>query len=897
MLFPIKVIDIELTQPIPTLEGLEDYMGLRVLVRLHGTPLGHVKAKISNGRCTAETLTRLILDEFNWEIICQSLRNGLVSQRPSADAFTLDALLDLPAAEYAGEWPLVTVAVCTRDRPEDIKLCLDAIQQLDYPRLDILVVGNAPKTTATKDLIDTDYPQVRYVEEPRPGLDWARNRAAIEAKGEIIAYTDDDVVVDPNWAKSLAQIFVESPEVMAVTGLVEPYELETEAQVLFEEQGGFGRGVERKWHRVAPNEKMHWGYFAPGRFGTGANMAYRTALFSKIGYFDPALDVGTVTNGGGDLEMFFRTLKEGYTLVYEPAAIVKHRHRKDYKKLRSQLQHNGAIIAHLVRTGLHYPGEMLLCIRTAVWWMQYLSWFLAWSYLSPARLSPDLVWPQIGYSFKSLFTYFKARKIAKKISAEFGPLTPAEQTVQKPSVPDTVKNPVAIAVRTVELSESPLQPIEDVTDYSTVRVFTTWNGSAIGHVDIDNKCQPIGASRLCSAIVETIELKLLRADETLSRDMRYSLASSALRQRYGIDSADKTTAEHLPDNVKVSVVVATLDRPDDLQNCLRQLSAQRTEREVEIVVIDNNPDSGLTPPVVANFPDVVLVNESRRGLAYARNAGFTACTGEIAIATDDDVTVPLDWVEKISAPFCRQDVMVVTSNVMPIEMETYSQRLFEEYADGGLGRGFERFEANGDWFNHSWRRAVPTWRLGATANAAFRCSIFKDPTIGLMNEALGPGMPSGVGEDIYVFYKVLKAGYTVVYEPKAGVFHKHRQTMASLHRQLKGYSKGIISYHITTLIKDGDQRAIGTVLLDIPVWHAGRMKDWLLGNRAWPMGLHLVEIRSCLVAPWALWRSYARVKREGHSAPYLPISQRPQIIDALTKQDRASGIKESVSAL
>ena len=106
---------------------------------------------------------------------------------------------------------------------------------------------------------------------------------------------------------------------------------------------------------------------------------------------------------------------------------------------------------------------------------------------------------------------------------------------------------------------------------------------------------------------------------------------------------------------------------------------------VEIVVVDNNPASGLTTPVVAEFPGIVLVNEPRRGLAYARNAGFAACTGEIAVATDDDVTVPPDWLEKLIAPFARPDVMVVTGNVLPIELETAAQQLFEAY--GGLGRG------------------------------------------------------------------------------------------------------------------------------------------------------------------------------------------------------------------
>ena len=87
-----------------------------------------------------------------------------------------------------------------------------------------------------------------------------------------------------------------------------------------------------------------------------------------------------------------------------------------------------------------------------------------------------------------------------------------------------------------------------------------------------------------------------------------------------------------------------------------------------------------------------------------------------------------------------------------------------------------------------------------TANAAFRTSMFHDPQIGLMDEALGPGMPSGVGEDTYLFYKVLKAGYTIVYEPAAWVRHKHRRDLPGLRRQLFGYSKGHVAYHLTTLL-------------------------------------------------------------------------------------------------
>ena len=151
-------------------------------------------------------------------------------------------------------------------------------------------------------------------------------------------------------------------------------------------------------------------------------------------------------------------------------------------------------------------------------------------------------------------------------------------------------------------------------------------------------------------------------------------------------------ARLLPD-ISVSIVVATLDRPAELRMCLRCLVAQASPRAVEIIVVDNNPASGLTSAVVAEFSHVVLVNEPRKGLAYARNKGFTTSSGDIVVATDDDVTMPPDWLGKLVAPFVRPNVMTVTGNVLPLAIETTAQRLFELY--GGLGRGLEPFAVDG----------------------------------------------------------------------------------------------------------------------------------------------------------------------------------------------------------
>jgi glycosyltransferase involved in cell wall biosynthesis len=419
------------------------------------------------------------------------------------------------------------------------------------------------------------------------------------------------------------------------------------------------------------------------------------------------------------------------------------------------------------------------------------------------------------------------------------------------------RDPHAVAVRTLDLSH-PLKALADVSDYAGVCLFVMWGDRPLGRVEIANRHQPISTARLRQAIAAKLTLKLLQ-EGLIQHFAPASLISSA------------TGPATLPANIPVSVVVATYDRPDDLRKCLHCLVNQASPRPVEIIVVDNHPVSGLTAAVVAEFPGVVLVDEPRQGLAYARNSGFSASRGEIVIATDDDVTMPPGWLEKLVAPFINPDTMAVTGNILPLELETAAQRLFEAY--GGLGRGFEPMVVNGNWFKQ-FVSAVPTWKLGATANAAFRAAIFTHPQIGLMDEALGPGMPSGVGEDTYLFYKVLRAGHTIVYEPSAYVWHKHRRDLAALRRQLYNYSKGHVAYHLTTLMRDQDLRALVHLGIWLPRYYLRRANDCLLSRGHYPLSLILLEIAGSLAGPRALWRSRRRVKREGRSVPYVPMVQR-----------------------
>jgi O-antigen biosynthesis protein len=321
--------------------------------------------------------------------------------------------------------PLVTVAVCTRDRVNHLNECLTAIERLTYYPLDLLLIDNAPRSDAAERLVKKEFPQVRYLVEPRPGLDWARNRAIVEARGDIIAFTDDDVVVDLGWIDAVVCVFAEDARIMAVTGLVAPYELETEAQVLFEKYSGFGKGFERKTYPPRKGEhRSRWSHLAAGDLGTGANMAFRRAIFNRIGGFDPALDAGTPTGGGGDLEMFFRVIQEGYILVYEPSAVVRHIHRREYSELRTQIRSWGsAFIAYLVRSAMAYPTARLRIACFAVRWLVGRHLIRLLKHLrGPERIPLALMLAELGGSLTGFFAYQRACCEAKRIEREFGPM-------------------------------------------------------------------------------------------------------------------------------------------------------------------------------------------------------------------------------------------------------------------------------------------------------------------------------------------------------------------------------------------------------------------------------------------------------------------------------------------
>ncbi len=253
----------------------------------------------------------------------------------------------------------VSVVVATRERSAQLRRALDSLLRQDHPGFEIVVVDNAPVTTATRDLVATDYAsRVRYVREPVPGLAAAHNRGVAAARGEVLAFTDDDVVADPHWLTALTAPFAADPGLGCVTGLILPAQLRTPAQVLLESHGGFAKGFAARTYdpRRPPADEPLFPFTA-GSFGSGANMAFRADALRAVGGFDPATGTGTPARGGDDLYAFVRILAAGHRLRYTPEALVWHHHRETWQDLENQAYGYGAgLTAYLTAVLVRRPA-------------------------------------------------------------------------------------------------------------------------------------------------------------------------------------------------------------------------------------------------------------------------------------------------------------------------------------------------------------------------------------------------------------------------------------------------------------------------------------------------------------------------------------------------------------
>lgn len=366
---PLRPVEVEIGEPLPHLRAGVGELGIPYrsalcLVRLHGDPLGLVEVELPPEGVPPAALATAIEAELGVEIGAHLDRDGLGRRRLGADGIgAVDRPPCLaPREDLLRRAPFVSVAIPTRGRPESAAEAVAALLASRYPadRIEVIVVDNRPEGEGedgegpTGALSD---PRVRVLREPLAGGANARNRGLDEARGEIVAYLDDDVIADRDWLAALALAFDGAEGVAAVSGLVMPRELETESQVWFEGYARFSRRLQRRAYDLGPNRPRDDPLFPfdVGVLGTGANMAFRAAALREIGGFDPAFNTAALPNGT-DVEALLRVLLRGWTVVREPGAIVHHAHQRDYLQLERRIYGYGlGLTAVLTKALIQHP--------------------------------------------------------------------------------------------------------------------------------------------------------------------------------------------------------------------------------------------------------------------------------------------------------------------------------------------------------------------------------------------------------------------------------------------------------------------------------------------------------------------------------------------------------------
>ncbi|MFM2431446.1 MAG: hypothetical protein RLZZ511_2659 [Cyanobacteriota bacterium] len=854
----IAIVNIDLSQPLIDLVPPTGHCQIRALIRWRHKPLGWIDLPVVGGVCRREVLAAAIVPHYTWHVQRELAETYLRQPGPKTWEF---AEVVQARPEPLTQTPLLTVAYCCGDRRDlDWQTALQAIAALDYPALQVLIVEALPIDDQIAQTVARDFPQFQYQAVPHPSLNAARNWAIAAATGEYIAFLDGATRPEPEWAMAIAQAFAAHPQVPVIAGLSLPDALPTAQHRQFAQHYARERGFERRYYHW--DGAWHWSGLGTGQIGNGGNLACRRSLFATIGDFDLALDIPDQTGSGGDHSWLIEVLRQGLTILYDPSIVAQWQLPRSPAAIQRYIhqQHSG-FYSRLQQGMARYPSAKFAFLKLGFW---------QWG-MSLARCVRTYGIPR-AWSLQELRSAGQSGKQYAQAQRRHQLAPPSPQSIALPT-PDKF-----MAVRTIDLDQ-PLPDFTDIADYQRLRVFLQQGDRIWGKVDLKHDGAVVNAQRLA----ETITMQQLWLLLSRPYDQNRTQAQAEIdRYLYNhwlppIAAAPPHPApvpESLAIPDAVSIIIPTCDRPEDLTRCLNYLRQQQTPRQVEIIVCDNRPQSGLTPPVIELFPEVTYVSEPRAGASYARNRAIAATNHPIIVMIDDDVVIPADWLEKLLAPFARPEIAAVTGNVLPIELDSHAQWICEDLK-GGLSAGWQAFEVDRAWVD-SFTHAPPMWEVGVSANAAFRASLFADPKVGLMNELLGPGTPCGAGEEMYLFYRILRAGYTLRYEPTAHVWHRHRQTIEALRKQQHAYMQSACCFQLLVWEQDRDHRAFPQLVRDMPRFLIGYLWGSVTRKNPLPRSVVWAEFWGYWSGFWAYYKSKRRVARLGRSAPYIPPSLRAQ---------------------
>jgi GT2 family glycosyltransferase len=222
----------------------------------------------------------------------------------------------------------ISVVVCTFGRPVALERCLQAVLACDPPPSEVVVVDQG--TDRLEGRIDDA--RVTYVRIDRRGVSRGRNLGVEAAEHELVAFTDDDCVPAPGWIGALAAAYEHGAD--AVTGRVLPLPGSRGVPVS-------SRTSEARRTFTGPNQ-------TPWDIGTGGNLSLRRAALEAVGGFDEGLGPGTRGRAAEDVDLLYRVTNAGFTILYEPDAVVYHERKTRRARLGGRFDYGFGLGAFLV---------------------------------------------------------------------------------------------------------------------------------------------------------------------------------------------------------------------------------------------------------------------------------------------------------------------------------------------------------------------------------------------------------------------------------------------------------------------------------------------------------------------------------------------------------------------